>query len=856
MTKRQQKQKLAFWKVLLASSISLQSISLQSMHLGAQEPVDTSTNSSGENAERLRFSFNGARWREVLEWLCEAGDLALHVNELPAGSFTYSDSEYFTVSEAISRLNLFLIPQGYVAVRRGRLLTVITLGDSRSLQQLDAIAENVTLEELEALDAHQVVKCFVPLNEINPADAIAELQPLALMTAPVSLPKSKQLLVTETVAKMRSVVQIISGMAAPEESSIVRSFVLKHVNAETVLLVAGGHIGIPDNETSGLDITITTDVSGKRLFAIGNPEKIETLEQLLSVLDVPSEDAVNEEPSSLRSHRVLGDNLQIVNDVLQTILADESIRLTIQPSTNSIVAFAPERVHRQIEQTIQELQSSTAEFAIVDLNGVDAYFAVSLIREMFGQSAGDTSGRLDSGRGKSSSSSVTDTPTTTGPRVDADPTKGRLFVRGTANEIEQIQTLVERLSGGATSQDDTRLVPLTGPKRTEILQAAKQWWNEQGRLQIIPNATPLAPETIERAFHENDTTPSLAIYAASAEQTTEPDTINLDTKNLEDLGNENDCDQSPLVLGQLVPDGIIIQSNDLESLDRLENYIRSLSDESDRSASPPIIYYLKYVTAEEAVKMLADLLDGANELARVPGGNLVTGGSTSSTGYYGSFLFSRDGVTTVTMGTTTIVSDARLNRLIVQGTAAEVALVERYLKIIDKNSSITDIETAGRTHIIELQHTKAADVAQMVRSAFPDRIIAEQGTSPGAGRRGDQPGNNNGESRGGDNERSSGDGQRAEPAEKPTRGLEPKMAIAIHEASNSIVITCPDALFEEVGKLIESIDQRSEQIVEVILPPAGVEVESILKALSGEETPTRRSRSDSQRRGNDRGRGQ
>jgi hypothetical protein len=487
MTKRQQSQKLAFWMALLASSVGL-----QSTRLSAQEPVVAPADNSPENVDRLRFSFNGARWREVLDWLCEAGDLALHVDELPAGSFTYADSEYFTVSEAISRLNLFLIPQGYVAVRRGRLLTVITLGDSRSLQQLDAIAETVSIEQLEGLDAHQVVKCFVPLDEIDPADAIAELQPLALMTAPVSLPKSKQLMVTETVAKMRSVVRVLSGMTPPEESSVVRSFVLKHVNLETVLLVAGGHIGIPNNESSGLDISITTDVSGKRLFAIGNPDKIATLEQLLQVLDIPPDDAKTNEPRSLLSHRVIGDNLQIVNDVLQTILADESIRLTIQPSTNSIVAFAPESVHRQIEQTIQELQSPTTDFAIVDLQGVDAYFAVSLIREMFGQTEATGSNRLDSSRSRTSSSnSTTDAPSTTGPRVDADPTKGRLFVRGTADEIEQVQALVERLSGGPVSQNDTRLVPLTGPKRLQILRAAKQWWSEQGRLQIVPNATPL-----------------------------------------------------------------------------------------------------------------------------------------------------------------------------------------------------------------------------------------------------------------------------------------------------------------------------------------------------------------------------
>lgn len=110
----------------------------------------------GQRENRLRFSFNGARWREVLEWLAEEGELALQLGELPTGSFTYSDRENFTLSGAISRLNLFLIPEGFAAVRRGNLLTVIQLGDPRSLQQLDALAQVVPPESLDERDANEV----------------------------------------------------------------------------------------------------------------------------------------------------------------------------------------------------------------------------------------------------------------------------------------------------------------------------------------------------------------------------------------------------------------------------------------------------------------------------------------------------------------------------------------------------------------------------------------------------------------------------------------------------------------------------------------------------------------------------
>jgi len=44
----------------------------------------------GDSAE-LRFTFSNTPWREVLNWLADGADVALHINELPTGSFTYSD---------------------------------------------------------------------------------------------------------------------------------------------------------------------------------------------------------------------------------------------------------------------------------------------------------------------------------------------------------------------------------------------------------------------------------------------------------------------------------------------------------------------------------------------------------------------------------------------------------------------------------------------------------------------------------------------------------------------------------------------------------------------------------------------
>ncbi|PQO25802.1 general secretion pathway protein [Blastopirellula marina] len=797
---------------------------------------------------KLRFSFRGASWREVLDWVAEAGDLSLYVDDVPTGSFTYSDSQYFTVDDAVTRLNLFLLPRGYTLVRKGQMLSVINLGDPRGLQQLNAMARVVSPQDLDQLNDHEVVKCFVKLGDIVPTEAINEMEPLTLMTTPVVLPRSNQLIITDTAKNLRSALQILESMKEPHgEEASIRRFDLKHVDAATVLLVASTHLGIPENDTSGIDITITTDTTGRRLYAVGSEDKLKRLDSLIQVVDVPEEAEEAPIEKTLLSHSVSGDNLQAVYDVLQTILADKSLRLSMQESSNSIVALADAETHQIIRDTIQELQAPSIEFSVVELNSVDPYFAVSLVAEMFGVSDEDDRDKKNEDR-------------VPPPKVDADPGNRRLFVRGTAEQIQQIEKLIERLDSRKSSGTDLRFIPLTGPKRENLLQTAKKSWGGENCLQILPGDEATPQQFIERSLHNEeeqggddaqDVVPTNSSQEDLLRQPISPmrpeelptdsfvilpevgDTINTSAT----VKNAN----AP-IRSQLVPNGILLQSDDIEALDRFEEHLRMLSAQDKNAISPTVIYYLKYVSADEAVKMLADLLDGGNALNDSPADTLVRGSVGNLGGYYGSLLFDRDGVTTVTAGTATIVSDARLNRLIVQGTREDIATIESYMRIIDKDSSITDIETSGRSRVIELKHARATEVAEMIREAFPDRV--DMTTQQNAQARQAPPAQS--ENRGNSDDRR--DDEQRGFQEKPTRGSKPTMAVAVHEASNSLVITAPDALFSEVEQLVASVDQRSERAVRVITATNGINLEMIEQVLAEQAGNSPRSSSSSRTR--------
>ncbi len=68
------------------------------------------------------------------------------------------------------------------------------------------------------------------------------------------------------------------------------------------------------------------------------------------------------------------------------------------------------------------------------------------------------------------------------------------------------------------------------------------------------------------------------------------------------------------------------------------------------------------------------------------------------------------------------------------------------------------------------------------------------------------------------------------------------MSIAVHQVSNSIVVTAPETLFQDIKQLIDRLDQQSEQSVEVIYYPSSEGVEMLREALQAKGSRSRHAR--------------
>ena len=845
----------------------------------------------------LRFAFERTPWRNVIDWLAKSSDLSLHISSMPPGSLTYSDDREYTTEQAIERINRFLIPTGYTLIRSGKLISVIGWEDGRRDQMLDALAEYASVTDLDKRGDNEVVKCIFTIAKSDPEEVLDEISGLVKMSTPMLMPKSKQLLVIETVAKQKIIRRVIEAMENPSgDLGPVRRFVLNNVRAEEVLDAVRPLVGIENEKTNvGTEISLATDANGKQIFATGSAKKLAIVEGVVQMLDKSHDGPGGPEVPKLRAHPVNGASLKMVEDVLQTLLAGEkNVRLAQEPQSGRIVVLANESVHKRIEETIGQLAGEVGVFEVIQLKNVEPFVAVSVIREMF-----DIPFIIDDKDEKKDH-----------PRVDWDTPSMRVFVRGTRKQVDEIKKIVEKLeqpTRDSISKGPLRLLPIHGESAQRLLETGRRFWPGNDDVQVFPseaseevlervingdNTTPKSPAKPRRTLDQQPTHPPAPKPNQPATQTTNYEKrsssaeIFVANRRRRSNGIGQRTQPSPdtqrkTIKAQVTPRGILLHSADTELLNRFEEHLRKIAGPGQLSATRMAIFYLTHVRAENAKSLLSDFRTGQSSYGR----DRTLDSDLES---------SRPGRSFFSYSAPSVIADSRLNRLIVQGTAAEILEIEQHLRIIDRDKSLADVLTRGKPRVIQLVHIRAADAAQIIRQTFADQLASgapagnqqaeqqkqaqlnaaqqqlqqlqqqlqqqqqqkppAQGTSqqtPQPNRSFSslwssqfqmQPPNNQSTPRE-SNRRSARTNPSAQqqPATPPSakgqqsRTQEPKMTLSVEESGNSLIIRAPDQLFEQVSELVRVIDQNAYQTTRVV-PVSGVNpeyVKQVLDRLSG-----------------------
>jgi type II secretory pathway component GspD/PulD (secretin) len=802
----------------------------------------------------LVFNFSGAEWREVIQWIADEAGLSLQADRYPQGTVNYVDnSRSYRLGEAMDEINRLLLDRGFSLVRRGRQLILIDQESDNAASLISELAELVSAEELDTRANSDIVRCVFALGSLSADAAKVEIgQLIGPAGKVIVLESAKQVVVTETVSRLKAIRSLLANASAA--SSDVTEIVLKHRVADELLEIARPLIGLESGANSSDKIRIAIGLYGDRLYATGEAATRALLERIIERADTPlqmntPETGESQSLPKLETYIVSTVAPSTVIDVLQTLLAGlPDTRLTIDPQAGGIIAYARPETHLMIQQTIDKLEGRGSTFEIIQLRRLEPSQALATINKFFGATDG----------------SKKDVPT-----IDGDPATGRLWVRGTTEQIAMVRNLIEKLEGTDSlgdMGDRIRVLPYTGRTAQETVEQLQSLWQVMGKKNKIRMVTPSAgggsasrntfpqrrvggmieaasgagvPDTMPTADRiDGGIFPDEARRRKDSLALPDPNELTLvsdTTATAATAAAEKIPDGSGDIVITMTPGGMVIASDDPLALSDFEQMMRTLSDQTSMAGAEPTVFWLKYTKAPEAADLITKILGGdsggggggglaSSMLGELGGGMLggllgFGGGGDSGGSTANSIL--------TTSGSVSIVADGRLNALIVQANAVDMQTIEMILEVIDREESPEDVRTTSKPQLIPVIYQSAADVANIVKAVY-----AERSGEQGGGRGGQQQMSSQdliNAIRGGGGGGRGGRGGGNEQATKPA-----PVIIAVDTRSNSLIVTAPPQDVEDIRELVEAIDaggMQSEETVEIVSLKGTVKPEVVQQAL-------------------------
>src|SRR3954454_1711725 len=218
---------------------------------------------------------------------------------------------------------------------------------------------------------------------MTPDQAALEVQPLlGPQGKAIPLPQARQIQVTETGGRLRTIRSIVNAVEQPEAGAAgMREFPLKYISLEAAMPTIRQMLGIPAEAFSTPDgtVQITKSATGEKLIFRGTAQQAARLAEILRLIDVPeAARGVNGAPQ-LEVYSVTTADPDAVVKMLQTMLHDPTVILTSDKEAGHVLAFATPPQQATIRATIEQMQRESKQVDVINLSNVDPQVAVVAI---------------------------------------------------------------------------------------------------------------------------------------------------------------------------------------------------------------------------------------------------------------------------------------------------------------------------------------------------------------------------------------------------------------------------------------------------------------------------------------------
>lgn len=248
---------------------------------------------------RLRFSFKGQTYDEILDWFSRmTGYPVVRETAVPAGTVDYIYPGEYTLPEALRTLNILLQTQGVMLRVEGERLFLQKVDDMKRENVptfVGALPEEVTDD--------QIVTVLVPLLNAQAKPVAEQLKNLVAAYGSVTaLEQQNALIIVETAAQVRRLQRMLGEIDQQDVENIIEFIPIRNAKADEMLKSLNALMGervvefvidardgkrtkIEENRLAGL--VLTADTRTNAIIARGTRNKIEQVKETIALLDVP-----------------------------------------------------------------------------------------------------------------------------------------------------------------------------------------------------------------------------------------------------------------------------------------------------------------------------------------------------------------------------------------------------------------------------------------------------------------------------------------------------------------------------------------------------------------------------------------
>jgi type II secretory pathway component GspD/PulD (secretin) len=842
---------------------------------------------------KVRFNFNNQPWQPVLEWLAEISGMSLDWQELPGDYLNLKSRQRYTVRETRDLINRHLLARGYTLLCQGEVLSVA------NIKKLDpSLVPRVTPEELDKRDPHEFVKVSFPLDWIMAETIIEELNPMKSPNGKLTpLKSTNRLEAIDAVINLRDIRALLSDeQSTDNQQRLVREFVLQYARASEVLeqlqtllgpeAKGEGAPGMPGgpNQPGGGDnaqqqammaarmqqqqqqqqqggqpgaqgmtkpkpqVTLVLNQRRNSILAHAPPDKMAIIAQAINAIDVPLDttQSLLSNVSRMQVYRITGVDPEPVVKTLQEIgNLDPTTRLQIDKKNKAIVVYASLADHVTIRSVVEKLSGSERKFEVIRLRRLAAdYVAGSIMFMMVGEKkekpARQPYWMMDYGNQSSSDKDKSANEF----RVEADVEHNRLLLWANEIELGEVENLLVKLGEippKGSRRDTVRVIDVRdGKEGEELLERIRRAWPSMAPNPLLINPAPDSEKITPKPAKEK-LPPAEPAVKSAAGRPVESDPLKFVQFSREGApwtGSKEPSGKTPppVEIKQDADGRLIISSEDTDALDSIEELAAQLSAPRKNYK----VYKLKYAPAYGVALNLEDFFkDDEKKDSR----------SNFWDNYYGNNQDdSKDDRQNRLSKRRALkfISDSESNTILVENAdAAQQKTIDELIALYDKPPP-EDSQSARKTETIHLEYSKAKMVAETVKDVYRDLLSANDKALQGA-----KP-NERDSARTFIYEYSTGDDGKKEQKMPKFKG---QLSIGIDELSNSLAVSAPAYLFDQVHKMIKDLDRAAAptSTIKVVKLAPGVSSQQAREVLSDilgeggskEKTPSASKRSES-----------